>query len=233
MSNSVLPSSSLSLSAIQTEFGGSNPISLNEYYKQTNSGGIVVPPFANLSGSIPTSGQISMSSFLGASQGVEFGSTTFQLFPVGSDPYYRVEANLNNGSFLSTPINIGAGLTLIYCSSYQDEAGGGVSSQFFFVGNVTSSTAIIVNHLNGRSINFGSIPAAQKFYDSGQNYTSINLAHGYGPGGVIASSEWPNDGVTTLGFLGPPTTWNMTGQVPPNALGNLNITYFKVYLRAY
>lgn len=51
----VLPASgnSLSLSQIQTEFGGSDPISLSEYY--------------SASGAIPASGMISISDFFGAS----------------------------------------------------------------------------------------------------------------------------------------------------------------------
>lgn len=48
----------ITLSAIQAEFGGANPISLNEYYRNA---AYVTP---NNTG-VPTSGQISMSSFLG------------------------------------------------------------------------------------------------------------------------------------------------------------------------
>lgn len=59
-----LPYSNISFSAIQTEFGGSNPISLSEYYR---SGTYVR---SNSTTSIPTSGAISLSNFLGASQGV-------------------------------------------------------------------------------------------------------------------------------------------------------------------
>jgi len=49
----------LSLSQIQTEFGGSNPISLSEYYR----GGAFV---TNNNTSVPTSGAISISNFYGA-----------------------------------------------------------------------------------------------------------------------------------------------------------------------
>lgn len=55
-----LPSSgSISLSQIQAEFGGSNPISLSEYYR---SGAYVTP---NNTG-VPTGGVISLSNFYGA-----------------------------------------------------------------------------------------------------------------------------------------------------------------------
>ena len=53
-------SGAISLSDIQTEFGGSNPISLSEYY----SGGVYV---ASGTGSIPSSGLISLNQFYGTS----------------------------------------------------------------------------------------------------------------------------------------------------------------------
>lgn len=60
-----LPSApaSLSLGQIQTEFGGSNPISLSEYYK----GGSFVTT-SDTAPNVPTSGQISMSNFRGAAK---------------------------------------------------------------------------------------------------------------------------------------------------------------------
>lgn len=54
-------SGAISLSDIQAEFGGSNPISLSEYYR----GGSYVPDTPTNSG-VPTSGQISLSDFYGA-----------------------------------------------------------------------------------------------------------------------------------------------------------------------
>lgn len=60
-----LPSSgSLALSAVQTEFGGSNPISMSEYY----AGGVNVPAnTSGVNGAVPSSGTISMSKFYGTS----------------------------------------------------------------------------------------------------------------------------------------------------------------------
>lgn len=94
-----LPASNLSFSAIQTEFGGSNPISLSEYYK---SGAYVR---ANSTGSIPTSGAISLSQFLGATQGVIYPAAGTILsqgcVAYGTAPYtYRVtRANGSGGSY--------------------------------------------------------------------------------------------------------------------------------------
>lgn len=78
-----LPSSGpLSLADIQTEFGGSNPISLSEYY----AGGAYVPAgTTGTNGPVPSEGTISISNFYGTSNipalsvtadnvgGIEFG----------------------------------------------------------------------------------------------------------------------------------------------------------------
>jgi hypothetical protein len=60
-----LPSSgAISLGNIQTEFGGSNPISLSEYYA---GGGLVPSGTSGTNGPVPTSGTISISNFYGTS----------------------------------------------------------------------------------------------------------------------------------------------------------------------
>jgi hypothetical protein len=58
-----IPSSgAISLSTIQTEFGGSNPISLSEYY----AGGAYVPAgTTGTYGAVPSSGEISIRNFYG------------------------------------------------------------------------------------------------------------------------------------------------------------------------
>lgn len=54
----------LAFSTIQTEFGGSNPISLSEYY----AGGARVPSgTTGINGAVPTSGAIAVSKFYGTS----------------------------------------------------------------------------------------------------------------------------------------------------------------------
>ena len=64
--------SALALSAIQTEFGGSNPISMSEYY----AGGDNVPSgTTGDSGNIPSSGTISMSQFYGSTNRVSIALT--------------------------------------------------------------------------------------------------------------------------------------------------------------
>ena len=63
-----LPSSGpLTLANIQTEFGGSNPISLSEYY----AGGSYVPAgTSGTYGAVPSSGTISIRNFYGTSNTV-------------------------------------------------------------------------------------------------------------------------------------------------------------------
>ena len=57
-------SGALSLSQIQTEFGGANPIGMSEYY----AGGVNVPSATSgVNGAVPASGTISMSKFYGTS----------------------------------------------------------------------------------------------------------------------------------------------------------------------
>lgn len=90
-----LPSSgSLSLSQIQGEFGGSNPISLSEYY----AGGSYVPAgTSGTYGAVPSSGTISIRNFYGTSAAVvnfsdhtvyaaDFGSAQagYQIFGSGA-----------------------------------------------------------------------------------------------------------------------------------------------------
>lgn len=58
-----LPSSgTITMADLQTEFGGSNPVAITEYYR----GGGLVPDYYSNQG-IPTSGQISLSDFHGGS----------------------------------------------------------------------------------------------------------------------------------------------------------------------
>lgn len=60
-----LPSSGpITLTDIQTEFGGSNPIGLNEYYA---GGGLVPAGTTGTFGAVPSSGQISIQNFYGTS----------------------------------------------------------------------------------------------------------------------------------------------------------------------
>jgi hypothetical protein len=76
------PSSNIGLAAVQTEFGGANPISLSEYYR----GGSLVPSgtAAGTSGSqIATSGAIRLGDFR-AVAGFSIATATIGVFNTGS-----------------------------------------------------------------------------------------------------------------------------------------------------
>lgn len=64
-------SGTISLANVQSEFGGSNPISISEYYR----GGAEVPN-VSINNSIPTSGAISLSNFYGGTNLLPFVSGT-------------------------------------------------------------------------------------------------------------------------------------------------------------
>ena len=55
-------SGALAFSALQTEFGGTNPIAISEYYA---GGGLVPAGSSGTNGSVPSSGTIAMSKFYG------------------------------------------------------------------------------------------------------------------------------------------------------------------------
>ena len=85
-------SGAITLADIQTEFGGANPISLSEYY----AGGGLVPAGT---GSIPTSGLISIGTFYGTSSAPEYWIIT--------TPVYTDDASCRDFSFDSTPSSDG------------------------------------------------------------------------------------------------------------------------------
>lgn len=110
-----LPSSgSLTLAQIQTEFGGVNPISLSEYYR---NGGLVTSNNTN----VPTSGVISLSNFFGAVKLFQFTisttyTTTQDLRSLalaagwnGADP---VLATVSSGVLISSSTTASAALTV-------------------------------------------------------------------------------------------------------------------------
>jgi len=88
-----LPSSGLiRLSDIQTEFGGSNPVSLSEYYR----GGSYVPISATTT-TIPSSGQISVSNFYATVNVPAFSATARWSGTVTAG------STLDASSFVTTP----------------------------------------------------------------------------------------------------------------------------------
>ena len=64
----------LTLAQIQTEFGGTNPIGINEYYA---GGGLVPSGTSGINGPVPSSGAISFSIFYGTTAALPFGTVQY------------------------------------------------------------------------------------------------------------------------------------------------------------
>jgi hypothetical protein len=112
-----LPSSGvLTLNDIQTEFGGTNPIDLSDYYR----GGGLVPDSA-LNAAIPTSGVISVSDFYGAAN----------VIPINYAQTFA--GTINNGA----SINIGTARSTRWVII--QGIGGGVRATSGSIGGVTAA----------------------------------------------------------------------------------------------
>ncbi len=113
-----VPSTNTSLDGIQTEFGGSNPIQITEYY----SGGSLVgagtsAPVAG--GTIPSSGQISIGQFRGAVAAVYVAATGGTVTTSGD---YKIHTFTGPGTFTVSNAGNAAGSNFV---DYMVIAGGG------------------------------------------------------------------------------------------------------------
>jgi len=105
-------SGAISLANVQTEFGGSNPISLSEYYR----GGAYTT--TNNTG-VPTSGQISLSQFYGTSAYVPPSEVKRQFFS-------NVSGSINTWSVSWSTSGLQSGdLFIFFASKFRRGSGGG------------------------------------------------------------------------------------------------------------
>ena len=108
-----LPNSgSISLADIQTEFGGSNPIGLNEYYR---NGSYVTPNNTN----IPTSGLIDFNDFYGAETASFIVASGGSVSTQGD---YKVHTFTSSGTMTFSQVGNAAGSNTV---EYLVVAGGG------------------------------------------------------------------------------------------------------------
>lgn len=147
-----LPSSGpLALSDIQTEFGGSNPIGLNEYY----AGGSYVPAgTTGTYGAVPSSGTISIQQFYGTSNYTGSWITQFTFtWATGATPYYSFGTYPFQALAVdsSNNIYIGTGYTLLNTTLTTSSA----SSLFIKLNyNGSFNSDIVGNRSNGISYKF-------------------------------------------------------------------------------
>ena len=93
-----IPSSgAVSLNDIQTEFGGSNPIGINEYY----AGGAYVPAGATgTNGAVPSSGQIAISNFYGTTATLGYIEDLFSTYLyTGNGSTQTITNNINLSTY--------------------------------------------------------------------------------------------------------------------------------------
>jgi hypothetical protein len=128
-----IPGSSISLNQIQTEFGGSNPISISEYYA---GGSYVGSGTANATSvAIPTSGAISFSNFSGASaiQTYYSGTITQTYYTYSSSGAYSTTYNygfVGPGQGSASPTTLTTGATLYSWYDYFYYVGGNLIDSF-------------------------------------------------------------------------------------------------------
>lgn len=198
-----LPSSgSLSLSQIQGEWGGSNPISLSEYYLGS------LPTGRTNYGSIPSSGAISVGNFYGSNAAV----SSFQIAS-GNSTYAppsqyasevrklgRVNGFVNNGFATPTTFTMN-----------------GVSSQWFALSySMTGATyTLTLLHLQNGVVLGGQSPTSG--FPSNSGWTSVVLA-GNGSSVTFNRTSAASYSTLTAGFtqgsniiIYPAANWTFTG----------------------
>lgn len=123
-----LPTSgAISLSSLQSEFGGSNPISLSEYY----AGGSYVPSgTSGTNGAVPSSGTNSLSKYYGATS-----APTIQLFNASMYPS-APDTTSARGTYSIRPDG----------TAWAIEASGGVAYSTLFLGNWCSAPSLTSNY---------------------------------------------------------------------------------------
>ena len=130
-----VPTTNTKLTGIQTEFGGSNPISISEYY----SGGPLVPsasPAPN--GPIPSSGAITVGDFRGATKAsfisASGGNATL------TDGDYKIHVFTGPGTFTVNAAGVG-GADNTNVDYLVQAGGGGAGSQYGGAGGAGGTRA--------------------------------------------------------------------------------------------
>jgi hypothetical protein len=140
----MLPTTNLSFANIQSYFGGSNPISLDEYYRSVVTGtGLVSQAAQNIDNeSIPSSGQISVDNFRGAPfklyREIEAG---FNAFTVSKGVFryeYGFSSATSMGSISSTAFTLSGGADVAITMIGNDT---GSTGGFIFAVSSTSAVS--------------------------------------------------------------------------------------------
>jgi hypothetical protein len=174
-------SGSIALTALQTEFGGSNPIGINEYYR---GGGLV--PDSSVNSSVPTSGAVSMSNFYGAQN-----RNTISITISSNTNNYNLFSNLGGGyiaGLTDVVVTINNGVTIGSSST---------GSPAFTVSGFTSGDTVSITNngtIVGRGgtggtggiVTSGGAGTAGSSGSNGGNALSISFATSITNNGTIA-----------------------------------------------
>lgn len=154
-----IPSSgAISLDTIQTEFGGSNPISLSEYY----AGGSYVPAgTSGTNGAVPSSGEISFSIFYGTSDYVmptvslgnhDLVGEADDVDPLTTTVYFVLNSNGQaQGDFSSTSASY-----LFTVDTVNQGTAGTYNIESWLDGGAASDVAVYVTQSSGSALVSGS-----------------------------------------------------------------------------
>lgn len=211
-----LPSSgSISLSQIQTEFGGSNPISINEYYK----GGAYVLTTDNAP-NVPASGQIDFNDFWGAGKSVAPTSVEYLVVAGGAGGGYGRSVNVFD-SKLGYDVNVMVGGGGGGAGGYRTATGLAVSAGTNYTVTVgaggSSNSGDLASDRNGSNSVFSSITS-----------TGGGGGGGYGGGGNAATGGSGGGGIyqidkrrTNCAFTG---DFNGNGAAGTSGQGNSGVS---------
>jgi len=196
-----LPSSgSLSLSQIQGEWGGSNPISLSEYYRGS------LPNGRTNYGTIPSSGAIDIADFYGTDAAL----STFQV--ASGNSFYQAPSQYTVEVFNLTRTQAFAGTGYATVTTFTMN---NVSSQFYRLAFGTSGYFLTLIHLQNGVV-LGN-PAPTSGFPSNSGWTSVTIS-GNGSSRTFNRTSAASYGTTTAGFtvgsqiiIYPAAIWQFTG----------------------
>ena len=158
-------SGAISLTTIQTEFGGTDPIGLNEYYA---GGANVGSGTSGTNGAVPSSGQIAISNFYGTAAAEFITASGGTIYTSGDYKYHKFTGN---GTFTVNTVGNASGSDTI---AYLVVAGGGAGGARHGGGGGAGG----LSYHTGKAASVGSltvtIGAGGTFRRSGSNGQSGN-----------------------------------------------------------
>jgi hypothetical protein len=192
-----LPSGQISLADIQSAYGGTNPIGINEYYR----GGSYVDNIGLSDPSIPTSGAVSLSNFRGTKawglQVATYGDTTTPII-------YGSHYNSGGGNAGSLNNLFGAGL-----GGYGGNAIVSGGSNFVLApsgGDVWATTSNPTVQVSAGGLNSVWFPLVPTLYGTGYGALRKSVL-ALGTGDVVDATHLAPDYNTTFCWRHPRSSW--------------------------